>query len=201
MPLKTHATGTLIATCLLVACAEGPSEPFGAATDIPSFARVPGDPGAAADRQLYQVRLGAEPESRSEGIMRIEIVGGYIAVTVHAAGLMPGLHIPQHIHLNPTCNPGGGILLNLDAGLTVPGEGAGTGTAYPVSNDAGVVNYHAQRSLTDLRAAVQTYRSVTLATTDELISWLNLEERNGHMHVAVGPPFPAVNCGEVVRLN
>ena len=100
-----------------------------------------------------------------------------------------------------TCNPGGGILLNLDAGLTVPGEGAGTGTAYPMSNHAGVVNYQARRSLTDLRAAVQTYRSVTLATTDELISWLNLGERNGHMHVAVGPPFPAVNCGEVVRLN
>lgn len=191
----------LVAASLLLACAEHANDPVEPTDGALSFAKKPGDPGAASDRQLYQVRLGAEPGSRSHGVMMIEIVGGYITATVHAAGLAPDSNIPQHIHLNPTCNPGGGILLNLDAGLTIAGEGPGTGGAYPLSNQAGVVNYYAQRSLTDLMAAVNTFRGTNLSTVDDLLAWLNLEERNGHMHVAVGPPFPAVNCGEVERLN
>jgi hypothetical protein len=35
----------------------------------------------------------------------------------------------------------------------------------------------------------------------ELLVWLDLERRNAHMHVAFGPPFPAVNCGEIERIN
>jgi|SRR5687768_11840422 len=191
----------LIAATTLTACAEHDSDPVGTPDARPVFSAEPGEPGDASDRQLYQVRLGAESGSRSHGVMLIEIVGGHLSVTVHAAGLMPDANIPQHIHLNPTCNPGGGILLNLDANLTVPGEGPGVGAAYPLSNQAGVINYYASRSLTDLMRAVETYRGVTLSSVDDLLTWLNLEERNGHMHVAVGPPFPAVNCGEVNRLN
>lgn len=201
MLFRLLAAGSLIAASLLLACAEHAKDPVEATNVVPALAQKPGDAGAASERQFYQIRLGAEPGSRSHGIILIEIVGGYLTATVHAAGLMPDLHIPQHIHLNPTCNPGGGILLNLDAGLTVAGEGAGTGSAYPLSNQAGVVNYYAQRSLTDLLAAVNTHRGANLTTVDELLTWLNLDERNGHMHVAVGPPFPAVNCGEVERLN
>jgi hypothetical protein len=200
MSSRSRTFGPLIATCLFLACADGTHEPPQATTDDASFARIPGEPGSAADRLLYQVRLSATPGSRSNGVMRIEIVGGFITATVHAAGLAPDQHIPQHIHVNPTCSPGGAILLNLDAGLTVPGEGTGTGTAYPLSNRAGVINYYAQRSLTDLMSAVAMYRSVSLGSVDELIAWLNLEERNGHMHTAFSP-FPAVNCGEVERLN
>jgi hypothetical protein len=109
--------------------------------------------------------------------------------------------IPQHIHVNPTCSPGGGILLNLDATLTVAGEGPGVGPAYPMSNDGGVVKYYASRSLSDLLAAVNTHFGANLASVDELLTWLNLENRNAHMHVPDGPPFPAVNCGEIERLN
>ncbi len=191
----------LIAASLLLACADHADNPAEPANGLPSFTKKPGDPGDASDRQFYQVRLGAEPGSHSQGVMQIEIVGGYITVTVHAAGLMPDMHIPQHIHLNPTCNPGGGVLLNLDANLTIPGEGPGVGSAYPLSNQAGVINYYASRSLTDLLAAVNTFRGTSLTSVDELLTWLNLEERNGHMHVAVGPPFPAVNCGEVKQLK
>jgi hypothetical protein len=193
-PMKMVA---LLAAASLIGCSadlDNPVEPVNAHAK-------PGAPGDAASGAIYQVRLGAEPGSRSNGVMRIEILGGHIAVTVHAAGLMPGQHIPQHIHLNPTCNPGGGILLNLDANLTVPGEGAGVGAAYPVSNRAGVVNYYASRSLADLLNAVNTYRGTALESVDDLLAWLNLDERNGHMHVAVGPPFPAVNCGEVERIR
>jgi hypothetical protein len=191
----------LIAASLFLACSEQADHPTEPANARPALSQKPGEPGDAADRQFYQVRLGAEPGSRSNGVMLIEIVGGHIAVRVHAAGLMPNANIPQHIHLNPTCSPGGGILLNLDANLTVAGEGPGVGSAYPLSNQAGVINYSASRSLTDLLSAVNTYRGETLSSVDELLDWLNLEERNGHMHVAVGPPFPAVNCGEVERLN
>jgi hypothetical protein len=186
---------------LLLGCAEQASGPVEATDVPPAFNMKPGDPGDASGRQLYQIRLGAEGEYRSQGVMLIEIVGGYLTATVHASGLMPDHHIPQHIHLNPTCNPGGGILVNLDANLTVAGEGAGVGNAYPMSNQAGVVNYYAQRSLTDLLAAVNSYQGANLTSVDALLSWLNLEARNGHMHVAIGPPFPAVNCGEVERLN
>jgi Cu/Zn superoxide dismutase len=198
MLFTPRTIGSLIAISLSVACAEQTHDPVAATNAVPSFTN---NSGGGSDRQLYQVRLGAEPGYQSHGIMKIVIDDGYITATVHAAGLMPGHHIPQHIHLNPTCNPGGGILLNLDAGLTVPGEGAGTGTAYPLANQGGVINYEAQRSLTDLLAAVNTYQGANLATVDELLAWLNLEERNGHMHVAMGPPFPAVSCGEVERRN
>ena len=191
----------LIAASLLLGCADHADTPAEPANGLPAFTKNPGDPGDASDRQFFQVRLGAEPGSRSNGVMLIEIVGGYITVTVHAAGLMPDMHIPQHIHLNPTCSPGGGILLNLDANLTVPGEGPGVGSAYPLSNQAGVINYYASRSLSDLLGAVNTFGGTNLSSVDELLSWLNLAERNGHMHVAVGPPFPAVNCGEVERLK
>ena len=193
----------LIGASLLIACTDQAGNPADPTLVRPALTVKPGEPGDAANRQLYQVRLGAAPGSRSNGVMQIEIVGGYMAVTVHAAGLMPNANIPQHIHLNPTCNPGGGVLINLDANLTVAGEAPGTGAAYPLSNQAGVINYYATRSLDDLLTAVNTFRGTTLTSVDELLSWLNLEQRNGHMHVGapVNGGFPAVNCGEVERIN
>lgn len=161
----------------------------------------PASAAAAADRMFYQVRLGSLGDSRSHGVMLIDVTGGYLRVRVHAAGLAPLHNIPQHIHLNPTCDPGGGILINLDATLTVPGEGPGVGPAYPTSNAGGVVNYSASRSLTDLLAAVNTHAAAGLTSVDALLAWLDLENRNGHMHVPVGPPFPAVSCGVIIRLR
>jgi hypothetical protein len=68
-------------------------------------ARKPGQPGAASDRMLFQVRLGAEGDSHAAGVMVFEIVGGSFTASVQAAGLEPLQRIPQHIHVNPTCNP------------------------------------------------------------------------------------------------
>jgi hypothetical protein len=191
-----------------MACSEGqrpapvaPSPAVASPGGANGPAAQPGDRGAGAERRLYQVRLSAEPNSRAVGVMLLEIADGYLTAKVQAAGLEPGAHIPQHIHLNPTCSPGGGILFNLDAGLTVRGEGAGTGTAFPVANRAGVVNYEARRSLADLLTAANTYLGAGAGTVDELLEFLALEDRNGHMHVAFGPPFPAVTCGEVDRLH
>ena len=161
----------------------------------------PDNPGAASDRMLFQVRLRPLGDSRATGVMLFEIVDGYFTARVHAAGLTPGEHIPQHIHLNPTCNPGGNILINLDERLTVAGEGPGVGETYPIANAGGVITYEARRSLEDLLEAVNTHQNLSLQTVAELIAWLDLEDRNGHMHVAFGPPFPAVNCGEMERIN
>jgi hypothetical protein len=193
------------AMLLTVGCSEtqqtaapvAPSGPLGAGAS----GAKPGDPGSASDRMLFQVRLAAEGDSHATGVMQLEIVGGSLTATVHAAGLEPNQRIPQHIHVNPTCNPGGGILINLDRNLTVAGEGPGTGAAFPMANEGGVINYSASRSLTDLLAAVNQYSGAGLQNTAQLIAWLDLEDRNGHMHVAFGPPFPAVNCGEVERIN
>jgi hypothetical protein len=190
-----------LACFVIVGCTESATDPVAPTERTPASAAKPGDPGSASDRTLYQVRLGALGVTRSHGIMLIEVVGGHLAVTVHAAGLEPLQHIPQHIHLNPTCDPGGGILLNLDANLTVPIEGPGVGTAYPVANAGGVVNYYASRSLSDLLQAVNTHLGLGLTSVEALLAWLDLENRNAHMHVAFGPPFPAVNCGEIERLN
>lgn len=201
MHSKAPALALICSALLAAACSEPAGSPVAPAEMLPSSTVKPGGPGAAADRMLYKVRLASENDTHSRGVVLIEIVGGHIAVTAHAAGVAPSSHIPQHIHLNPTCNPGGGILLNLDANLTVAGEGPGVGTAYPVSSAAGVLKYHATRSLDDLRAAINTHAGANLDSDQELLAWLDLENRNAHMHVAVGPPFPAVNCGEVVRLN
>jgi len=204
---STRAFALACAGSVLVGCTERDVEPTAPADQLPVSTAKPGEPGSAADRILYQVRLGALGDSRSHGVILIEIVGGHLAVSVHAAGLEPLQRIPQHIHVNPTCDPGGGVLINLDANLTVGSappllpEGPGTGEAYPRANEGGVVKYYASRLLSDLLPAVNAHFGLALGSVEELLAWLDLDNRNAHMHVAFGPPFPAVNCGEIERLN
>ena len=197
---STRMFALAVAGSVLAGCSEPAAAPS-AADPLPALAVKPGDPGDASGRMLFQARLASLGDSRARGVVLVEVVGGSLAVTVHAAGLEPLHHTPQHIHLNPGCDPGGGILLNLDQGLTVAGEAPGTGTAYPMSNNGGVVSYHVSRPLSELLAAVNTYAGAGLTSTEELLAWLDLEDRNAHLHVPVGPPFPAVNCGPVDRLN
>ncbi len=203
MPSRSFLLSGLAAgTIAVVAACAGDTTPTAptAAAEL-AEGRMPGDPGDASERLFYQVKLEPEGESRARGMLMIDVAGGELRVRVHANGVEPGAHIPQHIHLNSGCNPGGGILINLDANLTIPGEGPGVGAAYPVASDAGVVSYEATRSLADLRGAYATFAGLNFATDAELLAHLDLENRNGHMHVAFGPPFPAVNCGEVERIN
>lgn len=184
----------------LAGCSEDAAMPTESVTTSAAAAK-PGEPGAASDRMLFQVKLAPQGDSRARGMLLLEIVGGYLTARLHANGVEPGHHIPQHIHVNAGCNPGGGILINLDASLTVAGEAPGVGTAYPVASHAGIVNYEASRPLSEILAAVNLHSGANLADVDELIAWLDLENRNAHMHVAFGPPYPAVNCGEVERIN
>jgi hypothetical protein len=160
-------------------------------------AGMPGDPGAASDRLFYRVQLDPMGEHRARGMVFVEVVGGYLRVRTQGVGVAAGERIPQHIHRNVGCADGGGILINLDENLTVAGEGPGVGAAYPRANEGGVLNYEATRSLEDLREAVNYWYVQTLDTDEELLDFLDLENRNVHMHVAFGPPYPAVNCGEL----
>ena len=179
-----------------------PDVPLGSTQTTSGSAVIPGAPGAASDRLLFQVRLRPEADYHASGIMLFEVVGGDFTARVHASGLEPLQRIPQHIHVNPTCSPGGGILLNLDQNLTVAGEGPGVGGAYPLANAGGVVDYEASRSLEDLITAVNAYfPSADVQSVEDLLAFLDLDNRNAHMHVAFGPPFPAVNCGEIERIN
>lgn len=147
--------------------------------------------------RFYKATLVPTDTTRTEGAAFIDVVGGDLRVRVHATGVEPGQHIPQHLHANRGCDPGGPVLLNLDAGLTVPGEAAGTGAAFPLASRAGVIDYEATRPLDELRSAIVTWGGPGLADTDELLQYLDLEDRNVHLHVAFGPPFPAVTCGGV----
>ena len=187
----------------VIACGpDAPTAPDAALATATEVATAkPGEPGAASDRMFFKAKLEPLGGTRARGMVMLEIVGGHLTARLHATGLVPGQHIPQHIHVNPGCAVGGAVLVNLDAGLNVAGEAPPTGAAYPVANPGGVVKYEASRPLTELLAAANTYAGANLANVDELIAWLDLENRNAHMHVPFGPPFPAVTCGPVDRTN
>jgi hypothetical protein len=162
---------------------------------------VPTHPDAAL--RFYKVSLHPIGANRAEGVAFIDAVGGDLRVRVHATGVEPGGKVPQHIHANPGCDPGGPVVLNLDAGLTVPGEGPGAGAAgtFPVASAEGRIDYEARRSLDEIRSALATWGGPTLADTDDLLDYLELTERSVQLHVAFGPPFPAVTCGGVEQIH
>jgi glucose/arabinose dehydrogenase len=155
-----------------------------------------GTPGPVAgpERELYRAKVEPEGGSRVRGTARFEIAHGLFSVSVRVNGLAANERIPQHIHVNPTCAPAGGILINLDEGLTVAGEGPPAGDAYPRANPGGVVVYDAQRPLDDLAAALDTHLGMTL---DEL----DFGERNVNFHEPLPEPIPSQGCGEIERIN
>ncbi len=189
------------ALSLATACNDTTAPADAAATSqTAALAQAPYAPGAAASRQLFQARLAPMNGSSDHGIVKVEIAGGYLVVTVHAEGLDPSQHIPQHIHVNPTCADGGAVLISLNADLTVAGEAPPTGNDFPVANRAGVVNYQASRPLADLLTAANTFLGANVASVDELVNWLNLGSRNVHMHASMAP-FTPMTCGEMERVN
>jgi hypothetical protein len=195
-------TLAIAALSLSTACNDDTTAPLDTAASSrgAALAQAPYQPGAASSRELYQVRLAPMNGSSDHGIVKLEIAGGYLVVTVHAEGLDPLQHIPQHIHVNPTCANGGAVLISLNAQLTVAGEAPPTGDDFPVANRAGVVNYQASRPLADLLTAANTYLGTNLASVDELLAWLDLGNRNVHMHASTAP-FTPMTCGEMERVN
>lgn len=197
---------------LATGCNDGATAPDSSneADQVPAIVANQDTTGIAANLRwfhprrptLYRVRLEPVGGTTSRGFVFIKVDRGYLTVTLFASGLDPLQHIPQHIHKNPTCADGGAVLINLDAHLTVFGEAPSVGDAFPVANRRGVVTYHARRSLSDLLQAVNANRgtSPSLTTVEELVTWLDLDNRNVHMHSS-SPPYTPVTCGSVDRLN
>lgn len=149
----------------------------------------------------FQAKLAPTTPGQGHGVLQLEIADGQLTVKVRANGLEPRDTIPQHIHQSSTCGVvGDPILLNLDAGLTVAGEGPGVGPDYPTANAGGVIQYDASRSLADLIDAVNEFQSAGVSTVEQLLEWLDLEDRNMHTHQPVSP-FTPVACGPIDRIR
>lgn len=188
-----HRSTLCVALLALVACQQPDSS-------LPTSPQTLAPAGQGSAPIRFQAHLAPPSGGVGHGVLLIEISEGLLSVKVRATGLEPLAVIPQHIHVNPTCAVGGGILLNLDAGLTVPIEGPSTGPAYPTANRGGVLQYDASRSLADLIDAVNEHQSAGVSTVEELLDWLNLEERNIHTHQPVAP-FTPVACGPIDRIQ
>ena len=197
------ARGTFVSVAMLVAAALACSEAaepaalqehdHGEMAGAPSFAEAQVTPAGIGS---FEARLAEINSSGARGWARVEIIGGSLVVSTHGSGLAALAVTPQHIHVNPSCAVPGGPLINLDRGLTVTGESPSNGPAFPTTNPGGVLNYQASRSLADLRTAVNTFFGQALASDAELIAWLDLGNRNIHMHQPLAP-FTPVDCGAV----
>lgn len=168
------------ATAVMLAACPDPAPEEDWPPDAP-----PADPPVEEVRQVYEAQLQEVDGSGVTGSATIEVDGDEIRVTVMATGLNPDTEVPQHIHMNADCASPGGILLNLDSNLTVPGEGPPQGEDYPQTDGDGGLDYEAARSLDDLGSAAQEHGAPGV---DEL----DLGNRVVNLHAADMRP---VACG------
>lgn len=107
-----------------------------------------------ADQEMYEARLEAVDGSGVTGTATLTIEDEELTVTVAATGFDPDVRVPQHIHMNSSCDDAGGILLNLDDDLSAPNDGEARGDAYPETDDQGSLRFEATRSIGELRTAL-----------------------------------------------
>lgn len=107
-----------------------------------------------ADQEMYEARLEAVDGSGVTGTATLTIEDEELTVTVAATGFDPNVRVPQHIHMNSSCDDAGGILLNFDDDLSAPNDGEPRGDAYPETNDEGSLRFEATRSISDLSSAL-----------------------------------------------
>lgn len=107
-----------------------------------------------ADQEMYEARLEAVDGSGVTGTATLTIEDEELTVTVAATGFDPDVRVPQHIHMNSSCDDAGGILLNLDDDLSAPNDGEPRGDAYPETDDQGSLRFEATRSIGELRTAL-----------------------------------------------
>lgn len=141
-----------------------------------------------ADQQvgeIYEARLEAVDGSGVSGVATVTVHEDELQVTVAATGLDPETRYPMHIHANASCDNAGGILLNLDDGLTAAGEGEPRGDSYADTDDQGRLEYAASRSMEDLRAAMREHGA-------EQPDGLDLANRVVTLH---SPEMQPVACG------
>jgi hypothetical protein len=117
------------------------------------------DPQAPAV-EAYHAELTPMAGSGVAGVATVEVGRTEVRVTVSATGLEPGASVPQHVHSWDVCDREGRTVLNLDSGLTSPGEGEVRGPAYPLADGAGQVDYAASRPIAELAAALYEHRGM-----------------------------------------
>lgn len=148
-------------------------------------ALAPGDQSDWQAGEVYEARLEAVDGSGASGVATVTVQDDELQVTIAATGLDPETRYPVHIHMNASCDDAGGILLNLDDGLTVAGEGEPRGDSYAQTDDQGHLEYEASRSMDDLRAAMQEHGA-------EQADSLDLANRVVNLH---SPEMQPVACG------
>lgn len=107
-----------------------------------------------ASQEMYEANLEEANGSGVTGAATITVENEELRVTVAATGVEPNTRVPQHIHVNATCDEAGGILLNLDDDLSAPNDGDPRGDAYPETDDQGSLRFEGTRSIAELRTAI-----------------------------------------------
>jgi hypothetical protein len=148
------------------------------------------DPHAQA-AEAYRAELTPMAGSGVTGVATVEVGRAEVRVTVSAAGLDPGTSVPQHIHSWGVCDREGRAVLNLDSGLTSPGEGEVRGPAYPLADAAGRVDYAASRRIAELAAALYEHRGM-------LFQELNFDSRTV---VLFDGDLQRLACGELYPME
>ena len=146
-------SGALMATAVAVAGCEVESDTAGEAAVDTAWQDTVSQVQEMSG-EMYEARLEPRAGSGVEGTATFTLENGELMVTIAATGLEPSTRVPQHIHMNATCDDAGGIALNLDDQLSLPNDGEPRGDAYPQSDDGGTLRYEARRSVDELRMAL-----------------------------------------------
>lgn len=161
-PRWLPATALVGATALTLAACPSPAPE----AEPPAADPVLEEPGEPPERQFYEARLEEVDGSGVSGTATVTVNGERIQVTVVASGLDAAARVAQHIHANASCDPAGGILLNLDDALSVANEAAPRGDHYPQANAEGELEYEVSRSLDELDGALADHEGPALAELD-----------------------------------
>ncbi len=165
------------------------------------------------DQEVYEAQIEGVEGTDATGTATLTVENDELQVTVAVTGLDPNTRVPQHIHINSSCDDAGGIYLNLDDELSTPEDGQAAGDAFPETNDEGTLRYEATRSLNDLRTALgqaDTAQSDTAQQTDTAqtnvpgtgmdqgAAEFDLGNRVVNLH---GPDMQPIACGELESMH
>jgi hypothetical protein len=140
---------------------------------------------------LFEAVLQPVGAARVSGTASLELGEQALRATVSARGLTAGASVPQHVLSSDNCLAMGRSVLNLDDGLSVPGEAPRWGEDYPRADADGRLDYQATRPVQALVASLGNYRGMTLHD-------LNLGSRTVVLHDEDMNP---VACGDLVRTD
>jgi hypothetical protein len=187
------ATTALAALVLLTACEPitAPDAALERVDAIGAFGDEVNKRGHDASAMFFQAQIKPVGDSRMRGIVQVRIEDGMFKAKVRATGAEPGAIVPQHIHVGDTCGGAGGILLAFDDQLRTPADPgfAAGGDNYPTANRGGVVQFEAERPLSEIEAGLEAAG----------LGSLNLADRVFNLHVP--QILPVIGCGEFRQIR